>query len=49
MTMRQKFIVFAVIAPPLVFGISLYWPPINWLFVLLLPVILLGIVDMLQT
>ncbi len=49
MTMRQKFVAFAVIAPPLVFGISLYWPPINWLFVLLLPVILLGIVDMLQT
>jgi glutamate synthase domain-containing protein 2 len=49
MTMRQKFVVFAMIAPALVFGISLYWPPINWLFVFLVPVILIGIVDMFQT
>jgi glutamate synthase domain-containing protein 2 len=49
MTMRQQFVSFAVIAPLLVLGVSLVWPPVNWVFVLLLPIILIGLNDMFQT
>ena len=49
MTMRQKFVIFAVIAPLVVVAISSIWSAINWVFVLLVPVIILGLMDMFQT
>jgi hypothetical protein len=49
LTMRQLFVVFAMAAPVLVFGIGLFWPPINWLFLFLVPIIALGTIDMFQT
>ncbi len=49
MTMRQKFVVFAIAALVAVFLLSLLWGPVLWLLVVLLPVIALGIFDMYQT
>jgi len=49
MTMRQQFQIFAVAAPALVLLASLWWTPVLWLFVILLPFITLGVLDMLQT
>jgi len=48
MLMRQYFTIFAISAPILVLTLSLVWPPIMWLFVLVLPVVCLGVIDMLQ-
>jgi len=49
MTMRQKFVYAAVLVPLIVLGLGMLWPPINWLFVALGPIILVGLVDMFQT
>ena len=49
MTMRQNFTVFAIIAPLLIMALSVLWSPIIWLLVLLIPIIGLGVIDMLQT
>jgi len=47
--MRNEFIAFAILSTILVVGIGFYlWPPIYWAFVFLVPVILLGIYDMVQ-
>ncbi len=49
MTMRQYFIAFAVLSTLLLGGLSAFWQPALWGFVLLGPIIVLGVVDMLQT
>ena len=49
MTMRQKFVVFAIASLLLVVIGSLFWAPVLWLLILLIPIIVLGVVDMLQT
>jgi hypothetical protein len=49
MTVRQMFVVFVLFAPASVLALGLLWPPINWLFVLLLPVLFVGAVDFFQT
>ena len=49
MTMRQKFVILAVLTPLLVLTASVVWPPINWVFVVLVPIILIGLNDMFQT
>jgi glutamate synthase domain-containing protein 2 len=38
-----------VLTPLLVLAASLVWPPINWAFVVLVPIILIGLNDMFQT
>ena len=49
MTMRQNFTIFAITAPLLVVALSMLWAPIMWVFVLLVPLIVIGILDMFQT
>ncbi len=49
MTMRQKFVVFAIASPLLVLLGSMLWKPVLWLLLVLIPIILIGIIDMRQT
>lgn len=47
--MRNEFLAFSIISLGLVFIVGYYaWPPIFWLYFLLVPVILLGLYDMVQ-
>ena len=49
MTVRQAFSVFMFAAPALIYALSLAAPNALWLFVVVAPIILLGLSDMLQT
>mgnify|MGYP000008765299 CR=1 FL=1 len=49
MTMRQYFVIFAIASSTLLVALSLIWPPVIWLLVVLLAIIALGVYDMLQT
>jgi len=46
--MRSKFIVFSIFILLLVIGFSFYWQGILWSLVLILPIVILGIIDMIQ-
>lgn len=47
--MRNEFLVFSIISLGLVFIVGYYtWPPIFWLYLILVPLILLGLYDMFQ-
>ena len=48
MTVKQGFVLISITSTLLILLISQYWPPINWLFIIALPLILLGIYDILQ-
>ncbi len=48
MTVRQGFIVFSVASIALLALWSLSWPPAAWIILVLLPVVLLGVYDMVQ-
>jgi glutamate synthase domain-containing protein 2 len=48
--MRNEFIAFSILSVTLTGSIALFvWPPMAWAFVLLLPLIILGCYDMIQT
>ncbi len=49
MLMRHYFVFFAVATPILILALSTLWSPILWLFVVVLPIIGLGVFDMYQT
>ena len=49
MTARQNFSVFVFAAPVLICALSLVAPNALWLFVVEVPIILLGLFDMFQT
>ena len=49
MLMRQYFQIFIISAPLLILGLFLIWKPAIWALVLIAPVIVLGVLDMLQT
>ena len=49
MTVRQYFIILAVAIPLAILAFALVWPPVLWLLVIVLPIVLLGVRDMLQT
>lgn len=49
MTIRQKFVVIAVLANVLLFSLSLLSPNWLWLFAVVGPIVLLGLYDMFQT
>jgi len=49
MLMRQYFQIFSIAAPLAVLGLYVVWPPVLWVLVVILPIIGLGIIDMLQT
>ncbi|MCF6264698.1 MAG: FMN-binding glutamate synthase family protein [Xanthomonadales bacterium] len=48
MTVRQYFFLLLIIVPLLTISLSLIWPPIHWLFVLIIPISLLGLLDVFQ-
>lgn len=49
MLVRHYFQVFAVLAPLLVLALSYFWRPALCLFLLIIPIIGLGLIDMFQT
>ena len=49
MTVRQIFAVLAIFIPILVLGLGVIWSPANWLFVLVLPLLIMGTIDYFQT
>ena len=49
MMLRQYFLIFAVSGPLLLLALGAVWPPLLWLMVLILPIIGLGLLDMVQT
>jgi len=49
MLMRQYFVIFAIVAPLLVLGLWFLWSPAKWLFLVVIPIVVLGIIDMFQT
>ena len=49
MTVRQVFTLLCFAAPVTVFALGLVWSPFNWLFIIVVPLIALGIYDILQT
>ncbi|ASJ73554.1 FMN-binding glutamate synthase family protein [Granulosicoccus antarcticus] len=49
MLIRQYFLIFAVSAPILLLGLYTVWTPAVWILLLLVPIIALGIIDVLQT
>lgn len=49
MLVRNYFQIFAVAAPLLILALAALWTPIIWLFVIVLPIIGLGVLDMVQT
>ncbi len=49
MILRQKFIIFASVSPFITLAISYFWPPFLFAFLILIPIILIGIKDITQT
>ena len=48
MTVRQIFVVLALLVPVLILGLGLIWNPINWLLVIVFPLLILGTIDYFQ-
>ena len=48
MTVRQIFLVLAILVPILILGIGMIWTPVNWLFIIVLPLLILGAIDYFQ-
>lgn len=49
MTVRQYFFIFTFLAPALIILGALIWSPLIWLFVLVIPIIILGLLDATQS
>jgi len=49
MLMRQYFVIFSVVGPLLMLALCWLWPPAVWLLLVVLVVVVLGVIDMLQT
>ncbi len=49
MKVRELFIVISLMSIAAIISISFYWPPVLWFFLLVVPLVLMGIFDMLQT
>jgi len=49
MTVRQMFIIFCFVAPAALLALGILWPPFNWLMFVVVPIIILGVIDILQT
>ncbi len=49
MLVRHYFQIFAVVAPLLILGLSYLWMPAICLLIVVIPIIILGVIDMLQT
>ncbi len=48
MTVRQIFLVMLIVAPLTVVALGLIWAPFIWLFIFVIPLLLLGLVDIFQ-
>jgi glutamate synthase domain-containing protein 2 len=48
MTVRQIFMATALLLPVLILALGLIWQPINWLFVIVAPLLVLGFIDFFQ-
>ena len=48
MTVRQIFMATALLLPVLILALGLIWQPINWLFVIVAPLLVLGFIDYFQ-
>ncbi|MBL4659066.1 MAG: FMN-binding glutamate synthase family protein [Alcanivoracaceae bacterium] len=48
MTVRQIFIILAIVITLLIVGIGFYWQAIYWSFIIITPILLIGIIDLLQ-
>ncbi len=49
MKVREKFVLISAFVIIIVLIISNFWPPVLWSFVLIIPLIIMGIIDMTQT
>lgn len=49
MLVRHYFIIFAIVAPLVVLGLSMVWAPFVCLMLLIIPIIAIGLIDMFQT
>lgn len=49
MKVRELFVIISVVVITAIMGVSFIWSPILWFFALVLPLVLMGIFDMLQT
>ena len=49
MKVREKFILLSIILTVLVIVIALFWQPILWSFIIIAPLILMGVFDVIQT
>lgn len=48
MKVREKFVLISVITVLVITGIAVFWSPILWTFILVIPLILLGVFDIFQ-
>lgn len=48
MTVRQYFVVLAWLVPAIILGVALVWTPVIWLFLIVVPLLVLGIIDIFQ-
>jgi hypothetical protein len=48
MTVRQLFVILALLVPAAILGLAMIWKPIIWLFVVVAPLLVLGFIDFLQ-
>jgi len=48
MTARQKFIIFALISPILILMLLAIWPEFAWLLFIIIPVVIIGLIDIKQ-
>lgn len=48
MKVRQMFIKLSIIVPAIVIGISFFWTPVLWLFLFIIPILVLGYIDVSQ-
>ena len=48
MKVREQFIIISIVTVIGIIGIAFFWPPILWLFLLVMPLVLMGIFDIFQ-
>lgn len=48
MTVRERFILFAIGSPILILGAGYFWPAVSWLVLLVVPFIVMGVFDITQ-
>lgn len=49
MKVKEKFVLISAFVIIIVLIISNFWPPVLWSSILIIPLIILGIIDMIQT